>query len=187
MSLNENEEFGNDDGEFTNTVDKELIDSIINEPLVFDNLDIEEDVNDLDDIKNMCEHYAKHLDSDDSIKNRFEYQFFECICVMAYEHVAEGSTVKNDIKWDSLAGHFINVLNNYPMKVWWREGILKFLPAAKVPAGVLKVAERIRVEDKLSRKLLLYRSRLQGFLVVYTKVHLMVCPDTLLRSAEMRH
>ena len=37
MSLNENEEFGNDDGEFTNTVDKELIDSIINEPLLFDN------------------------------------------------------------------------------------------------------------------------------------------------------
>ena len=99
-----------------------------------------------------CEHYAKHFDSDDSIKNRFEYQFFECICVMAYEHVAEGSTVKNDIKWDSLAGHFINVLNNYPMKVWWREGILKFLPAAKVPAGVLKVAERIRVQDKLKRR-----------------------------------
>ena len=46
--------------------------------------------------------YAKHLDSDDSIKNKVEYQFFECICVMAYEHVAEGSTVKNDIKWDSL-------------------------------------------------------------------------------------
>ena len=102
MSFNENKEFGNDDGEFTNTVDKELIDSIINEPLLFDNLDIEEDVNDLDDIKNMCEHYAKHLDSDDSIKNKFEYQFFEGICVVAYEHVAEGSTVKNDIKWDSL-------------------------------------------------------------------------------------
>ena len=74
MSFNENKEFGNDDGEFTNTVDKELIDSIINEPLLFDNLDIEEDVNDLDDIKNMCEHY---VDSDDSIKNKFEYQFFE--------------------------------------------------------------------------------------------------------------
>ena len=27
----------------------------------------------------MCEHYAKHLDSYDSIKNKFEYQFFECI------------------------------------------------------------------------------------------------------------
>ena len=79
MSLNEIEEDGNDDGDFTNTVDKELIDSIINEPLLFDNLDIEEDVNDLDDIKHMYEHYAKHLDSDDSIKNKFEYQFFECI------------------------------------------------------------------------------------------------------------
>ena len=45
MSFNENKEFWNDDGEFTNTVDKELIDSIINEPLLFDNL---EDVNDLD-------------------------------------------------------------------------------------------------------------------------------------------
>ena len=78
MSLNEIEEDGNDDGEFTNTVDKELIDSIINEPLLFDNLDIEEDVNDLDDIKNMCEHYVKHLDSEESIKNKFEYQFFEC-------------------------------------------------------------------------------------------------------------
>ena len=80
MSLNEIEEDGNDDGDFTNTVDKELVDSIINEPLLFDNLDIEEDVNDLDDIKHMCEYYyAKHLDSDDSIKNKFEYQFFECI------------------------------------------------------------------------------------------------------------
>ena len=57
MSLNEIEEDGNDDGDFTNTVDKELIDSIINEPLLFDNLDIEEDVNDLDDIKHMCEYY----------------------------------------------------------------------------------------------------------------------------------
>ena len=99
----------------------------------------------------MCEHYAKHIDSDATIKNKFEYQFFECICVMAYEHVAEGSTVKNDIKWDSLAGHFINVLNNYPLKIWWREGILKFLPASKVPVGVLEVAERIRDKDKLTK------------------------------------
>ena len=50
-SLNEIEEDGNDNGDFTNTVDKELVDSIINEPLLFDNLDIEEDVNDLNDIK----------------------------------------------------------------------------------------------------------------------------------------
>ena len=50
MSFNDNEEDGNGDGEFTKTVDKELIDSIINEPLEFENLDIEEDVNDLEDI-----------------------------------------------------------------------------------------------------------------------------------------
>ncbi len=79
MSFNENEEEGNGDGDVTNTVDKELIDSIVNEPLGFDNLGIEEDFNDLDNIKNMCEHYAKHIDSDASIKNKFEYQFFECI------------------------------------------------------------------------------------------------------------
>ena len=54
MSLNEIEEDGNDDGDFTNTVDKELIDSIINEPLLFDNLDTEKDVNDFDDIKHIC-------------------------------------------------------------------------------------------------------------------------------------
>jgi len=67
MSFIENEEDGNGDGEVTNIIDKELIDSIVNEPLIFDNLDIEEDVDDLDDIKNMCEHYAKHVDSDYSI------------------------------------------------------------------------------------------------------------------------
>ena len=70
--------------------------------------------------------------------------FFECICVMAYEYVAEGSTVKKTISsgipW---------LVNNYPMKIWWREGILKFLPASKVPVGVHEVAERIRVKDKL--------------------------------------
>ena len=62
MSLNEIEEDGKVVVEFTNIVDKELIDSIVNEPLLFDNLDIEADVNELDDIKNMCEHYAKHMD-----------------------------------------------------------------------------------------------------------------------------
>jgi hypothetical protein len=87
MSLNEIEEDGKVVVEFTNIVDKELIDSIVNEPLLFDNLDIEADVNELGDIKNMCEHYAKHMDLDDNVKNKFEYQFFECICVMAYVFV----------------------------------------------------------------------------------------------------
>jgi len=68
MSFNENEEDGNGDGELTNTVDKDLIDSIVNEPILFDNLDIEEDVNDLDDnVATLLKICAKHLDSDDSI------------------------------------------------------------------------------------------------------------------------
>lgn len=65
MSFNEIEEDdGNgDDGENINTIDKELVDSIINEPIEYENLDLEEDVNEFDDIiKNMCEHHyaTKH-------------------------------------------------------------------------------------------------------------------------------
>ena len=56
LSSNDFEEDENGyDENFTN-IDKELIDSIINEPVEFDNLELEEDVNELDDIKNMCEH-----------------------------------------------------------------------------------------------------------------------------------
>ena len=51
-----------------------------------------------------------------------------------------------------MALHFINVLNNYAMKkVWWREGILKFLPRSKVPSDVLELAERFRDKDKLTK------------------------------------
>ena len=65
MSFNEIEEDdGNgDDGENINTIDKELVDSIINEPIEYENLDLEEDVNEFDDIiKIMCEHHyaTKH-------------------------------------------------------------------------------------------------------------------------------
>ena len=56
LSSNDFEEDENGyDENFTN-IDKELIDSIINEPVEFDNLELEVDVNELDDIKNMCEH-----------------------------------------------------------------------------------------------------------------------------------
>ena len=69
ISFIENEEDGKGDGEFTSTIDRELIDSIINQTLKFDNLDLEEeDVNDLDDnVATLLKICAKHVDSDDSI------------------------------------------------------------------------------------------------------------------------
>ena len=135
----------------TDVTDKKLMDDIINEPVVFNDLVLEADVNEIDEIESMCSHYIKYMDADDDIKEGFEYQFFECVCVIAYEHVSGGSTVKNEIKWDSLAKHFMNVIDNYPMKHWWREGILKFLPASKLPVGVLELAQRIRDSDKITK------------------------------------
>ena len=45
----------------------------------------------------------------------------------------------------------MNVIDNYPMKYCWREGILKFLPASKLPVGVLELAQRIRNSDKITK------------------------------------
>ena len=54
----------------TDVTDRKLMDDIINEPVVFNDLVLEADVN---EIESMCSHYIKYMDADDDIKEGFEY------------------------------------------------------------------------------------------------------------------
>ncbi len=124
-----------------------LIEAVLSEPIHFDDLVFERDVSEADPIEELCKFYTKHSGKaskkQEEIADALEFQISELICVIAWEHCStSGERNKNDIKWGSLTGHFDNIVSNFPQKHWWRESLMKFLPAGKIPQGVIAYANK---------------------------------------------
>jgi len=135
MSANIEEDLEEEVGD---QADNELVEALINESVNFEDLVFEKDVEEGDQIQMFCNYYAKHLDKAKfkEIRKFFEFQFFELICVCAWQHVStSGNSYKNDIKWGALVDFFDNILANFPLKQWWRTSLMQFLPASKIPVG----------------------------------------------------
>jgi len=91
----------NEDGGDNNQADFDLVNSIINDSVNFEDLVFEKDVEEVDQIQLFCQYYAKHADlaKFKDIRKFCEFQIFELICACAWEHVSSsGASYKNDIK-----------------------------------------------------------------------------------------
>jgi hypothetical protein len=128
--------------------DNQLINSLINDQAVnFEDLVFERDIPQVDQIELFCNYYTRHLEKAKfkDIRRFMEFQIFEMACVCAWESVSSsGQPFKNDVKWGVLVTHFDNILNNYPLKAWWRGSIIKYLPAQKIPDGVFEIVNEYR-------------------------------------------
>ena len=53
---------------------------------------------------------------------------------------------------EPISHHFDNILTNYyPQKHWWRETLIKFLPACKVPKGVIELENKRRQTSTITK------------------------------------
>ena len=70
----------------------ELLESVLNEDVPFENLRFEGDVPEVDEIEEFCKFYSKHVDKSGSkseeIVKFIDNQIFEVICVIAWDSVS---------------------------------------------------------------------------------------------------
>ena len=143
----------NDDEKETGEEDdaaEKKIESILNEPIHFEDLIFEIDVPQVDEIEDFCNYYVKHCEKAKykDIKRSCEFQIFEVICVCAWNTTFScGGTSK----WGALANQFDIILGSYPMQAWWRDSLMKFLPASEIPEGVENIANEMRVNPTISK------------------------------------
>jgi hypothetical protein len=134
--------------------DNDLINSLIQDGGNFNDLVFERDVEEIDQIEAFCNYYTKHLEKAKfkELRKFCEFQMFELICVCAWEHVSTtGKSFKNDLKWNALVGFFDNILDNFPVKEWWRTTIMQFLQSTTLPKGLIELINEYRNTVTISK------------------------------------